>query len=187
MISADFGTTGQRVAENFSTAQPRVLQALLTTMDAQMLSLESYIRATKLEGDPLHHRSGELESSVNAGKSVIEGDSVIGTVTGGGGLAPYGIVHEYGGVFTVHEYTRRMAFNSSGGKIKLLTKRGLVSTRKAISFVRTDIVVSEHDVEYPERSFMRAGFEEKQASILSALQEAAARALIGDDSGAGNT
>jgi hypothetical protein len=176
-FSAEWGGTDKQVAQNLATAQPRVLQALLQTMNAQMISLESYIKTTKLEGDPLKHRSGHLEASVQAVPATIDGDAVEGGVEGGGGLAPYGIVQELGGTFIIPEHTRRMALEAGGGRTRLLTKAGLTSSSKKINFVRTDIVVREHEAHYPERSFMRSSIDEQGPTILKALQEAAAAAL----------
>ena len=175
---ATWGGTDKQVVQNLATAQPRVLQALLQAMNEQMIALESYIKATKLEGDPLKHRSGHLEASVQAIPATIEGDVVEGGVEGGGGLAPYGIVQELGGTFLIPEYTRRMALEAGGGRTRLLTKAGLTSTRKQINFVRTDIVVHAHEATYPERSFMRAIVDERGPTILQALQTAAAAALV---------
>lgn len=189
MITAEWGNTDQQVAQNLANAQPRVLQALLQAMNEQMIATASYIQTSKLEGDPLKHRTGHLEASVQAVPAVIEGDVVEGGVQGGGGLAPYGIVQELGGTFIIPEHTRRMALEAGGGRIKLLTKGGLPSNRKQINFVRTDIVVREHEATYPERSFMRAGLDERGPMILKALQDAVADALIAQigASGASNT
>lgn len=177
MIGVTWSGTDRRAVANLVTATPRVLQALKARMDIEMQSLESFIRAEKLEGDPLRHRSGHLQSSVQAGESTITNGIVEGHIQGGGGLAPYGIVHERGGVFTIPEHTRRMALSASGGRVRLLTKAGLTSTRKQINFVRTDIVVREHEAEYPMRSFMRSSWEEQQPGILARLRTAAATAM----------
>jgi hypothetical protein len=179
MISADFGGGDQRIVARLSSLISPVLDAMVNAMDAQMISLEGYIRANKLEGNPLQHRSGRLQSSVNYVPATIVDDTTVeGSVNGGGGLAPYGIVHEEGGTFQIPEYTRRSARSASGGVVRLLTKGGLTSQRRQINFVRTDIVVHAHPATYPQRSFMRAGLDEQSANILENLQTAYAAAIL---------
>ena len=87
MISADFGGGDQRIVARLGSLISPVLDAMVNAMDAQMISLEGYIRANKLEGNPLQHRSGRLQSSVNYVPATIVDDTTVeGSVNGGGGL-----------------------------------------------------------------------------------------------------
>jgi hypothetical protein len=137
-------------------------------MNQEMVMLQGYIQSSKLQTNPLHHRTGKLQSSIRYIPAVVEGNSVVGSVEGGGGVAPYGVVQEYGGTFSVRGYMRRTAFNTRGEQVKLLTKHGLTSTRSSIASVDLG-TVRPHTITFPERSFMRVSLAEKEAEIVAGL------------------
>lgn len=181
VFELNFGSTDERVEAKLKSVGPRLLRELLPAMNAQMLALESYVKTRKLEGDPLHHRTGKLQSSVQALPAVVDAGVIAGGVYQAQAVAPYGIVHEYGGTFEIPEHTRRIGFDARGRRVKLLTRHGLVSQRKQIASVGEGIVRA-HTATFPERSFMRSSLLENADKILEAMEQALTEVLKGDAS-----
>lgn len=110
------------------------------------LWLQRDIQTNALEGQVLHHRSGKLIGSIRQWTEV--GDREITTIVqGGGGVAPYGEIHEYGGTFTIPAHM-------------------------SVSRIGNPFQVREHSATFPERSFMRSRLHEGEPMFLSWIERA---------------
>jgi phage gpG-like protein len=117
------------------------------------LWLQRDIQTNALEGQVLHHRSGKLIGSIRqwlewGGNYTGAGPFTISAVVqGGGGVAPYGEIHEYGGTFTIpaHMSTSRLG---------------------------NPFQVRAHSATFPERSFMRSRLHEGEPMFLSWIERA---------------
>lgn len=160
MITVEIGGTDQAIAA-IRARGPRIIQAVVRRMSSALIGLQQYIVAAKLSGQVLHHRSGKLANSIRFNGISYTDDVVTGEVQGAGGPAFYGRVHEFGGVFNVREHIRRVAFNAAGETVK-------VRSRKV--FGVEEGTVRAHTATYPERSFMRTSFAEKQENLIEAIR-----------------
>jgi hypothetical protein len=129
--------------------------------------LQRSIQNDYLEGQVLHHRTGLLKGSVRrwvewGGNYTGAGPFTISAVVqGGGGLAAYGAIHEYGGTFTIPEH---MAHR---------TKKGTRTMRRAgIHPIADSWTVQAHQATFPERSFMRAALHANEPEYLSWIERA---------------
>ena len=138
--------SGQYIASDIAGAPAKVLDAVEVAMQRVAIALQAYIQREKLSGDPLHQRTGVLKGSIN---QHVERDdhSVSAVVSGAGGPAYYGWVHEFGGTFTVPEHY-------------------------STSRLGNRFVVRAHNATYPERSFMRSSFEETKDQFVQWIQDA---------------
>lgn len=134
-------------AERFDSSD-RIVVAMTETMDELMLRLQSNIVDEKLHGQVLQQRTGKLAASVRALPATQEGTTIVGVVEGGGGVAWYGRLHEYG--FGPYDYETTRTIKMFYGD---LTFKKLV-----------------HSSGFPERSFMRSSLDEFQSSIVEAMQ-----------------
>lgn len=156
-MTLTFNGSDLQVAQNLRARIARVMPQVAETMNAENISLQSYIQGSKLQGQVLQHRTGKLFNSVRADNAVIEGERVVGGVHGAGGVAWYGRLHEYGGIFT-----RRTAMSF-----------GKIGTKKRMTAQRTMGTVYT----LPERSFMRSAFVERRDAMLAAMRAAVVTAV----------
>src|ERR1700676_1330386 len=87
---------GVEAVERLRLSSDRILGRLTEEMNVLMLRLQGHIVSDKLHGQVLKQRTGNLAGSINAQETRQEGTALIGEVTGGGGIAWYGKLHEYG-------------------------------------------------------------------------------------------
>lgn len=99
-IKIGFNGTDKRVIGYLTSLYPRIIPAVMNTIDIQNLILQQYIVTQKLSGQVLKHRTGKLAASVNVIPARMEGTQIVGNVIAAGGPAWYGKIHEYGGTFT---------------------------------------------------------------------------------------
>lgn len=137
--------------------------ALLDEMTSQMQQTADYSRATKLSGDPLKHRTGQLSRSITS-SATLDGLKITGKI---GSSAPYAHVHELGGVFLIPEHYRRTGFGSKQQRITMLTRSG--SVRAAVKSM-TRGMVRAHNATYPQRAFLKPSLMERRDDILAALR-----------------
>ncbi len=116
-----------------------------------VIGLQRYVILNKLEGQALHHRTGNLERSVVYSEPEESG-GVISATVGVTDLAPYGRIHEYGGTVDVREH---MATSRNGNPY----------------------MVRAHTATFPERSFLRTSLSENEGSITEQIQQAVNQAL----------
>jgi len=147
-----------------------VAGALAERVTWWMLRLQQKIQGDKLQGQVLKHRSGRLTSSINAQPTENVGSKLIGSVTGAGGPAWYGQLHEDGGTFNVKAYLRRQGFDKKGDLVRLLNRAG--SIRAAVASTK-DHMVKDHTVTFPQRSFMVSSLNEINDAMVGDLQKTA--------------
>src|ERR1700723_2262468 len=68
--------------------------ALMGKMNLLMYQLQARIQGFYLSGGALQSRTGKLRGSVNVEEAHLEGDRIVGGVTGAGGPAFYGAYFE---------------------------------------------------------------------------------------------
>jgi phage gpG-like protein len=144
MILLTFNGTDQKVVNWLQQSGSKIVDALRSAMLEQMFELRDYVVGSKLSGQVLKTKTGTLRRAQVASMSSTA--SLITGVVATDPSAGYGYVHEYGGTFTVREHLRK-------------TSRG---TRR----------VREHDVTFPERSYLRSSLDDRSSAIVQALREA---------------
>jgi phage gpG-like protein len=115
------------------------------------LWLQRDIQTNALEGQALKHRSGKLIGSIRQWTEFGDREA-IAIVEGGGGVAPYGEIHEFGGTFMIpaHMSTSRL------GK---------------------PFEVRAHSATFPERSFMRWRLREGEGMFLDWIERAVSEGI----------
>lgn len=138
-----------------------------STLDAWAVQLAGYIKASKLSGDPLHRRSGRLSSSVHP--VTQSSASTVSAGAGGGAGVPYARIQEYGG--TIHHPGGTAFFISQllGGRAFFVSN----ASSLAASLPRTQ----PHDINMPERSYMRSGFRDQAPNGIAQLRAAIKEAI----------
>lgn len=168
------------------------LRAEMTeTLDALMLELLARIQE-KLSGDVLQQRTGTLIGSITKQPTVQQGNRIIGSVTGAGKPAEYGIVQERGGTHTFEILPvnkQALAFFPSGAAGEGAVGRGLfhqagslrgtLKAGKGAQFAALGGVVVKKVIHppLPKRSFMGSSLDEMRSEITARIFEAAARAV----------
>lgn len=153
MIAAQLEIVGApEVVARLAGMAPRIHAAVKGSLDAWSAELAGYIRESKLSGDPLHRRSGNLSRSVvpyrKDSGTVLEGGA------GAGAGIPYAHIHEYGGTITAKN-APYLTFKTADGR-----------WHKVKSVVM------------PERSYMRSSFHEQSAQGVAEVREAVRVAVL---------
>lgn len=130
---------------------PRIYDSVERALLRIMIELQRYIITQKLEGQVLHHRTGNLERAVVYTEPAMSG-AIISATIGVSKLAPYAKVHEEGGTVDVREHLR----TSKLGK---------------------QFSVRAHLATYPARPFLHPSMIENEALIFRKLQIAVNQAL----------
>jgi len=134
-----------------------VSRLLMAAVQTQAIRVQARVKSQKLVGgNPLHSRTGKLRRSIHA-TTKQEGDLITGFV---GSNVKYAAVHELGLLITVRAHLR-MVTQAWGKTLKNPHK----------------VNVRSHEVQYPERSFLRSSLNELSPSIKEALTSAVNRAL----------
>jgi phage gpG-like protein len=135
-----FHQVGRKIEESVERAMLRIV-----------IQLQSDIRRNKLQGDPLHQRTGNLSREITTNDPRSDGGDILGIV-GVARTAPYGEVHEMGGTFTIPEH---MSTSRLGNRFS----------------------VRAHEATFPARSFLRSTLREQESGIREAIAKAVAQAL----------
>jgi hypothetical protein len=155
MLKISFiGESDSRLLESLKAKGPRIIEVLMTKVNALMFALQAYVVGQKLSGQVLHHRTGVLSGSIRAIPAALEGTSIIGAVEGAGGPAFYGAIHEYGGT----------------GAYPIVAVRA-----RALAFLMDGKKVFAKSVMHPAaqiRAFMAPSLEENAADIEAQLRAA---------------
>lgn len=151
MISAKVDTTA--VVRRFKEIPANVMGQLLRTMTAIGYDLTGYIQQNKLQGQVLHHRTGNLSSHVHP-QTTASGNSVSTVVSIDSNAVPYARIHEYGGYVKVPEVKGPLMVFTSGGVT--------VFTRKHRAFTAN----------MPERSYMRSGLADRAPTYIRQIEQA---------------
>ena len=151
MLKASVELSGANAALD---ALPReVIEAVAAKVKALTINLQHHIVADKLQGQVLHHRSGNL------GRSIQEEVETSGATTTGqvysSGDVKYAAIHEFGfhGIENVREHIRTVAFG-----------------REVAPFI---VHGFQRQVNMPERSFMRSSLADHAEIIIDGIRAAA--------------
>jgi hypothetical protein len=144
-------TGGTEAIASLRATGPRVVESVERAMLRLVIELQRYVILNKLEGQVLHHRTGNLERATVYDEPENNGNVISATV-GVTGLAPYGKIHEYGGTVDVRESMR-------------------------VSKLGNPYFVRGHRATYPERSFLRTSLAENEEHIQESIQRAVNEAL----------
>ena len=160
MLRAEVHIQGAKAA--LDGLPPQVIEAVAKKVRALAINLQHHIVADKLQGQVLHHRSGNLGKSI-ATETTTSGATTTGEVFSDGSVK-YAAIHEFGfhGVETVRQHTRTMVFG-----------------RKVTPFLCGPFT---RQVDMQERSFMRSSLDDHAERIVAGIRAAAtagARAAMG--------
>lgn len=154
-----------QVVAAFERMPASIVAVLSRKMDEQMLLLQGYIQQSKLSGQVLNVVTGALRRSIHAQPTVVDGDTVVGSVRSSGDVK-YAAIHEFGGRTPAHDIFPRKAealsFIGAGGS-RVFAK-----------------VVHHPGSQIPERSFMRTGLADRAEDITIALKEAVIAEMVRD-------
>lgn len=131
--------------------------ALRTAITREVIELANYVKASKLSGQVLKNRTGNLRRAVRAYPPAVSLTIVRGEVAVDRAASKYGKVHEFGGRVNIpaHEVREHV---------------------RAGHQVRAHMVRA-HGATYPERSFMRSSLRDRRAQIVQSIQRAVREAV----------
>lgn len=141
---------GQEVTARLDKIVPEVRLAVTGSVRRLLLMLQRKVKEEKLSGQVLHVRSGTLRRSINQ-RLELSDTAVTGVV---GTNVSYAGVHEFGGRFTVKEHSR-------------LVKQAFGKELRFPVWAR----VGQHDINFPERSFLRSALREMENEIRTTLEK----------------
>lgn len=160
-------TSTEAVLVRIGGASEKIRVAAKSSLDAWAIELAGYIKADKLSGNPLNRRSGRLSASIHA----TNDDTATSTSAGaaGGAGVPYAKIHEYGG--TINHPGGTAYFMSA-----LLGHAFFVSNASPSAdwLPRT----KPHEINMPERSYMRSVLEDRAPSGIEQLRAAVRMAVM---------
>ena len=134
-----------------------IFEAVRGEMPAAVGNLLAYIKDSKLSGQVLNQRSGNLKRS--GFTEVTEAGSDVTGYVGFGRTVPYAAIHNYGGQINVPEVT---------GKLMVFQRNGeTVFTTRHRAFTVT----------MPERNFLESSATEQEPVIQAEFREAVAEAV----------
>ena|SRR5579859_3216999 len=134
-----------------------IFSAVRGEMPAAVGNLLAYIQDSKLSGQVLNQRSGNLKRS--GFTEVASGDASVTGYVGFGRTVPYAAIHNYGGSINIPEVD---------GKLMVFQRNGLtVFTTKHRAFTVT----------MPERNFLESSATEREPVIREGFREAVAEAV----------
>ncbi len=125
------------------------------------LELKNYIIRNKLSGQVLNHRTGNLWRSIQAAPVINTGDFIEGKVFSSGDVK-YAAIHEYGGTIKHPGGTPYYLDKKNGGKAVFVSKIDNPNLP----------VTKAHDINMPQRSFMRSSLRDFQGKIRVSLDRA---------------
>ena len=141
---------GDAAARRIDALRPKLFAAISSELQRQTFALEAYVKGSKLSGQVLHVRTGNLRNSVNS-KFTHNGNVLVGSVGSGIEYAAY---QEYG-------------FDGQ------VTRRVTQVFGRALA----DPITVSYKVNYPAHSFLRSALRERKPQILSAFEAAVRRGL----------
>lgn len=143
-----------QVVARLQAMPDKLRMKLVDAMKVQWFNLQSVIVRSKLSGQVLKRKTGNLASSINVGGTntatefVDQGNQIIGRV---GTKVWYGAVHEYGGSFTVKAHQREVT--------QVFGRE--VTPHK--------VDVRSYTMKVPERSFLRSGLQDVSSQMREAI------------------
>lgn len=146
----------QELSLRLARLPKNIREALVSKITRLAVELQGYVVGSKLQGQVLHHRSGKLSASIKYNVTDDE-KTVTGIVFADKGSTAYAYagVHEFGGTLSVREH---------------IQQRTMVFGRQLSSPIA--VTIRQHDVTYPERSFLRSSLADKRDHIINSIKEA---------------
>lgn len=140
----------EKIIADLNGLQPKLLKQVQDAVKASAYEVQA-LTMQKLSGDVLNVRTGRLRRSINVKFNTSEtgAEATIGT------NVEYARVHEYGGLVRIKEHMRMMT-QAFGRPVK----------------EPREIPVAAHDVNYPERSFLRSSLKELAPKIIAQIKAA---------------
>jgi phage gpG-like protein len=145
-----------RVRVRLEQMPEKIHQKLRNAVDKLTILLQNYVRNQKLAGQVLKFHTHHLQQSIQ--REVTDTPTAVtGTVFQNSSLAPYGAIHEFGGVVPAHEIIAQKA-----------QALAFIWQGKQVFFKKVFIP----DVTMPERSFMRSSLTDNKDRIVQELTAA---------------
>lgn len=153
-------TGGPELIDALEHKGPRIVQVLMSKVNALLFQLQSYIVGQKLSGQMLQRRSGKLAGSIRAVPAILDGANIVGSVEGAGGPAFYGKFFEV---------------ESAGGTGGTKAHPIFAVKARALRFIWHGNVHFAKSVQHPgfaARPFMTTSLMENAEKIRTELQAA---------------
>lgn len=128
--------------EHFNALGEKIKKSVIETVLDILRELRQLIVFGYLQGQVLNKVSGKLASAIRTVR-YAKGDEFIGQVYIRLDIAPYGIVHEKGGTYSIPTHVRQIRGKS--------------------------VMVSAHSATFPQRSFMERAMNAKSEEIKQRL------------------
>lgn len=159
---------GRELIQRFAGAGSAVQSRMNVVVQAYTLDLQSYVVGSKLSGQVLNVRTGNLRRSIQQRLTINEA-SVYGYVYSSGDVK-YAAIHEFGGIIQHPGGTKYIIDAAVGGNIM---------TRFVSNAFPGHVagVTKPHPIPMPERSFLRSGLRDKSASYTEGMVRAAKESL----------
>ena len=139
----------EKVIARFLFMPDKLHKAMEKTLTGLAIKLQEHVRKDKLTGQVLKFHTHHLQQSIQY-KIENTSEGLVATVFNNSSIAPYGKIHEFGGTFN------RIVKVAWGRPVK---------NPKSFPFT------------YPQRSFMRSGFNDMRAEIQEALASTGTKSL----------
>lgn len=165
MIAYQMTVKGGELVQASLRATPEKLIGIAgSVLDTWAKETAAYVIATKLSGDPLKRRSGNLSRHVH-GKSEQTGPLRVSGVVGVGPRAevPYARIHEFGGSIPAH-----LVVAKNAQALRIPTAKGIIFRKSAMI----------PEIDMPKRSYLRTGFAEKAPDGVAELKAATTGGLL---------
>ncbi len=92
-------TLRSNLQSKMETASAVLMAAITAAINSSTANLQRYVVTEKLSGQMLRRITGTLADSVRMAPAAQTGDTIVGSVLAGGGVASYALVQERGGDF----------------------------------------------------------------------------------------
>lgn len=162
MITANVSQVA-RLSADFSRANREGRLRILNETQRIAFDLVGYIKRSKLQGQVLHHRSGNLSSRVTQ-RTEVRNDTIYSLVGVFSGV-PYARIHEYGSraqqSVKAHQRTIKTVFG------------------RDIDPITVEVSGFTRQMNMPERSYLRSSLSDKREEILGRLSRAASNVMGG--------
>lgn len=162
--------TGSReLISRFEGAPKAVQDRMNVVVQAYTLDLQNYVIGSKLSGQVLNVRTGNLRRSIQR-RLTVDPSAVYGYVYSSGDVK-YAAIHEFGGIIQHPGGTAYITRYGAGiGATRWISN----SNPLAAHLKRT----RPHPIPMPERSYLRSGLRDKSAQYSTGMANAAKAAMI---------
>lgn len=172
----------QRVVSFFETLPEKTVQTVRQEVTALAIELRDRVVATKLQGQVLNVKTGNLQRSVNY-EVTEDGGNIQGAV---GTNIIYARIHELGGTIQAkaRQATLRFRVGADGGLMKqdarFIGPMKMRNAAKMLVFAKAshkrvatrNVKIGAHEIKIPARPFLRPSLAEMAPQIRERLQKA---------------